>query len=42
MKLKATLKHYDTDVANLVLSDNSVAKVEILDVPLATKFTFMI
>ena len=40
MQLKATLKHYDIDVANLVLSDNSVAKVEILDVPLANKFTF--
>lgn len=40
MELRAVLKHYDTNVANLILSDNSVAKVEVLDIPLANKFTF--
>lgn len=40
MRLKAVLKHYDTNVANLILIDNSVAKVEVLDVLLANKFTF--
>lgn len=40
MVLNAVLKHYDTSVANLVLSDDSVAKVEVLDIPLANRFTF--
>lgn len=40
MKLKAKLKHYDTEVANLVLGDDSVLKVDVLDVDLANRFTF--
>ena len=40
MKLHAVLKNYDTSVANLILTDNSVAKVEVLDFLLANKFTF--
>ena len=40
MVLNAVLKNYDTSVANLVLSDDSVTKVEVLDVPLANRFTF--
>lgn len=40
MKLKATLKHYDTDVAKLVLDDNSVVNSEVVDVSLANRFTF--
>ena len=40
MVLRAVLKNYNTSVANLFLSDNSVVKVEVLDVPLANKFTF--
>lgn len=40
MVLNTVLKNYDTSVANLVLSDDSVTKVEVLDVPLANRFTF--
>lgn len=40
MKLRATLKHYDTDVAELVLDDNSVVNSEVVDAPLANRFTF--
>lgn len=40
MRLKAVLKHYDTSVANLVLSDDCVLSSEVLDVSLANKFTF--
>lgn len=40
MKLRATLKHYDTEVANLVLTDDSVVRSEVLDTDLANRFTF--
>lgn len=40
MRLKAILKHYDTDVAYLVLSDDYVVKSEVLDIELANRFTF--
>lgn len=39
-KLKATLKHYDKVVANLVLTDDFVVKSEVLDIDLANRFTF--
>ena len=40
MKLRATLKHYDTEVAKLVLDDNSVVSSEVVDTSLANRFTF--
>jgi hypothetical protein len=40
MKLRATLKHYDTEVAKLVLDDNSVLSSEVVDTTLANRFTF--
>lgn len=40
MRLKATLKHYDTSVADLILADNSVISSEVLDKDLANRFTF--
>lgn len=40
MRLKAILKHYDTDVAHLVLSDDYVVRSEVLDIELANRFTF--
>ena len=40
MKLRATLKHYDTEVAKLVLDDNSVVSSEVVDTILANRFTF--